>query len=236
MGSDALAIKSIKTMSSAPKLDASALGACSSAASRNKSVAAVAAAAAYFVSNAITRGEAEVAAASGRTVASTEPRHARMRELVAVAEHGEPGERVVGTAIVTDRERVEAALRKVIQLVALNVADRAQFAGEAEALAQQPRDRIAATVGELRKIDRDQRKRRHVGGEGGRIVGRCQPDANVAARGNAHRGALSTPPAARSPAPDAGRVSGDSALRAAASSGSATSSAVFNELRHKRVP
>src|SRR5258705_5861664 len=65
-------------------------------------------------------GEAELAAAGG-CIASAEPRHARMRELVAVAEHGKTRERVVGAAIIAQRERVEAALRGVIQLVALDV-------------------------------------------------------------------------------------------------------------------
>ena len=49
------------------------------------------------------------------------------------------------------------------------------------AIAQQASDRIAAAVGELRKVDGDQRQRADVGGERRGIVVRREPDADVAA-------------------------------------------------------
>src|SRR6185503_8150840 len=103
---------------------------------------------------------------SGRTVArcrrgglqAAPEKRDRPRDgrLVAIAEIVEGGHRFGDAAAGPQREGVETALPQVIQLVAQDVADRAQFAGVAVFFAQQARGRIATTVAELREVDGDQ--------------------------------------------------------------------------------
>ena len=80
----------------------------------------------------------------------------RDRALVVVGEIVERGDRVGNAATRLQGKRIEAALQEVVDLVAEDVADGAQFSAKAVLLAQQPRTRVAAPVAELRKIDRDQ--------------------------------------------------------------------------------
>src|SRR5207247_6854963 len=93
---------------------------------------------------------------SGRLCATAEPRRARVRQLVTVAERRQTRERVVDTAVGANRERVEAALQEIVELVALHVTDRTELSRKTVALAQEATDRVTATIGELREIDRDQ--------------------------------------------------------------------------------
>src|SRR5205814_3509058 len=66
------------------------------------------------------------------------------------------------------------------QQVAGDLADRAQLARVAVALAQQARDRVAAPVAELREIDRDDLEAREVGRDRGRILVAVEPYAQTA--------------------------------------------------------
>src|SRR5262245_64397108 len=74
------------------------------------------------------------------------------RALVGLAEDAKPGQRFLRVLAVTQGEGIEAAARQVEQLVPEYVADCAQLALPAVALAQQPRGGKAASVAELRKI------------------------------------------------------------------------------------
>src|SRR5687767_4050284 len=77
--------------------------------------------------------------------------------LVGVAEILEAGERLVRVLALAQLEGVEAAAFHEEQEVARDVADRAQLATVAAALAQQARERIAAAVAELREVHLDAR-------------------------------------------------------------------------------
>jgi hypothetical protein len=111
-----------------------------------------------------------------------EARLARSARLVAVAEVVEPAKRPRGILPVGDRERIESALAEEVELVALHVADGAELPGVVIALAQEPRVRVAAPIGELRKVDRDQRQPGDVGCERLRVLVGREPYARFAAR------------------------------------------------------
>jgi len=79
----------------------------------------------------------------------------RSARLVGSADVLEGSERCLRILAIAQLERIETALCHELQVVAGDHADGAQFAPVAVALAQKPRDGIAATVGVLREIDRD---------------------------------------------------------------------------------
>ena len=103
-------------------------------------------------------------------------------------------------------ERVEAAARHIEQLIALDLADRAQLAGELVALAQQLRLAVAAAFGDAAELDRDQADR------AGNRAPAPRPDRPD--RG-ARRGARPTATSARA-LPASARTAGSARARAPA--------------------
>ena len=158
-------------MSSAPKLDANTAGAWR---------AAIVAQQRHRIVD--TRPEIRIIALRRRRGAAAKPRLRRARGRRVDAREVLETRKCVGRiAVGANDERIETALGQREQLVAQYVADGAQLAREAEAVAQKPRDRVATAVGELRKVDGDHRQRRDVVRDRRRIVGRREPHADVAA-------------------------------------------------------
>jgi hypothetical protein len=115
-----------------------------------------------------------------RRAPAKERHRPRDRRLIGLAERAERRERVLGIFALAQLECVEAARFQVVQVVARDMADRAQLALVVKALAQQPRYREAAPVLELREIDGDDREAADVAGDGLRRFVAVQPDAEPA--------------------------------------------------------
>jgi hypothetical protein len=89
----------------------------------------------------------------------------------------------VDAAVLAGGEGIEADARQGPQLVAQHVADRAQLARIGQALAQVEGGRVAAAVRELREVDGDHAEAEQVVLNGGCLLVRRQPDADLAAAG-----------------------------------------------------
>src|SRR5262245_1252572 len=88
------------------------------------------------------------------------------RGLVRLAEHAEARERFQGALALAQLERVVAAARQEMELVAEDVADRPQLAAVAVALAQQAPERESASIAESLEIHRHHAETRQIVGEG----------------------------------------------------------------------
>ncbi len=82
--------------------------------------------------------------------------------------------------VFAQREGVEAALGHEEEMVVQDIADCAQLALEAVALAQKPRNRVAAAVAELGEVHGDEREALHVSGERFRPFVGIEPYAELA--------------------------------------------------------
>ena len=171
------AIRSISTMSSAPKLDASTAGAMARRDARSSVAAAASMRRASVIASAI-------GVARGSRCAAAEPAACGVARGADSRRRSRARPRSASCASRSSRSANASKphCAQVVELVAQDVADRAQLAAIAVALAQQARGRIAAAVGELREVDGDHRQRADVAGERRRIVGRREPHADVAAR------------------------------------------------------
>src|SRR4051794_7980547 len=89
-------------------------------------------------------------------VRSTEDRCPADGELIAIAEVAKCAERRFHILIVTQRKRIEAALVEIVELIAQDITDRAQLAGELVTIAQESARGVAASIAERRKIDGDE--------------------------------------------------------------------------------
>ena len=90
--------------------------------------------------------------------------------------------KTISGAVKGPQEGVEAALLHVVEVVARHLADRAQLALVAVALAQQAGNREAAAVAELREVDFYARRAGKPARHRRRIVGRLEPDDLAALR------------------------------------------------------
>src|SRR5207247_2093172 len=84
-------------------------------------------------------------------------RVAPIATLVGVAEILERGERLLRVLPLAQLVRVETAALHEEKQIARDMADGAQLAAVAVAHAQQPRERVAPAVAELREVDLDAR-------------------------------------------------------------------------------
>ena len=109
-----------------------------------------------------------------------------------LAEIGETAQGILEVAPFADGESIEAATSQVLQLVAQHVADGADFAAVGVAFAQQAGGGVAATVGELREIHRDDREVSEVTSQRFRTLVAVEPDADFMRSGE-DGGALCLP-------------------------------------------
>ena len=124
---------------------------------------------------------------------------------------------------------------QVIELIAQNVADRAQFAAEAMLVAQQSRVGIPASVDELRKIDGDQWQVRRIAGKRVGIVARLEPDTDVAAGAAGRRARIRQSASGTITGVLAGTSASEASL-AQQRPAVLDDRAALNEQRHRRAP
>jgi hypothetical protein len=129
--------------------------------------------------------------------------------LVALGEIVEGGQRLFGVLALAEHEGIEADAIEEEDLVAADVAEGAQFAVVAVALAQQAGGGVAAAVGELREMHGDHGEVVDVGGDVGDLrppaPARCPAACRARIRdGSGRPSSPSTP----RPAPAAGRPAG----------------------------
>src|SRR5688572_26112808 len=101
------------------------------------------------------------------------------RGLIRLAEHAEAGQRFLRILALAQDERIEAAARQEEQLVAEDVADGAQLALPAVALAQQPRRGKAAAIAHLGEVHRHYLEVSKVAGDCSRLLVAVQPDTET---------------------------------------------------------
>src|SRR5690554_1665791 len=155
-----LTMRSVSTMSSAPRLLANVAGAKSRAMRPSSSTTAAVLRASVSRSAGLARSGFMFGCMAGSSgdapdAAEQRVRH-RGRGLVRLGEVVEAGDGGLelrpGVAALARLQRVEAAAGEVVELVAQHVTDRAQLAAVAVARAQQRGDRVAAPVGEFREM------------------------------------------------------------------------------------
>ena len=99
------------------------------------------------------------------------------RTLIRDGEIVERRQRALQVGTLGQLERIEAAARQIEQLIALDLADGAQLAGELVALAQQLRLAVAATFGDAAELDRHQADAQEILGQRRDRIGRAEPHA-----------------------------------------------------------